>query len=86
MAFMIFIDHNINYLFLETERFFLALSMLGGNFDRMEALFRHRNRKALVKKYHAELKKNPERVDRAMYLDAQVRFDIDKFPDESSGN
>jgi hypothetical protein len=60
--------------------------MLGGDFDRMEKLFRYRNRKALVKKYHVELQKNPERVDRAMYLDAQVSFDIDKFSEESSGN
>ena len=68
--------------FLETDRFYLGMRMLGSNFSLMASLFKRRDRTALKNKYDRERKINPAKLDDAMFFN-HLSFDRSKFPEET---
>jgi len=50
----------------QTDKFFMALSIVGADFDLMSAMFRNRTRDELRRKYSVESKRNHLKVDHAL--------------------
>lgn len=71
-------------VFLETARFYRALSMLGTQFSLMERLFPHRKRYELKRKFKTEEKENRALIDKT--ISNQVKFDMSHFVDDDFGN
>ena len=75
---------ELNFLNLETAKFYKALSMIGTDFTMIQRLFSHRNRDEIKRKFKREEKLNQALIDKILSKTAEI--DLSVFVSDSSDN
>nr|CAB3225351.1 transcription factor TFIIIB component B'' homolog [Phallusia mammillata] len=68
----------------QTRKFFSALGIVGADFDLMSAMFRHRTRDELRRKYSIECRRNFAKIDDALRNQHLSKWTDEMFKPESS--